>query len=467
TDVITRLTDEKALIEEQLQQEKLQREELCRQLQALEAKQRAADRAFEEKKEIEEKLRIEKQKEHELQHTAEKERLRKEQADLQKETLLAKESAADLQKRLSVLEQQEQQQRAEARKEQELRCRLEEERKLQQDREADLVSQLDALKGIQESFALDEEQLAAKREEQHRQREAELAKLGMHCAGMDLDDVPKAPKLVNLHPDPALKAWPGWPIAIPLVVHDAFFDNLILLIMAKMLTALLAFLMAGAQARLGETSERPRNTSRPSPEDLLPGGAARREEYWSNSTLRFNVNPSLSKLHDVTRRLGYDHLATTTRYGDTCCASCGSIDTAKLVAGTGFYAVASAEAMQAHGIGDGHYCTKDASGSSGMGCLSCARGKFLWYHPFDYPLWAQKGSSIFRKELKIVVADTCPHKGNEAWCPGRQGSSNQFGVRHHFDFASPPGKYDNYYFAWKKMECPDYIKRRYASLSRC
>lgn len=205
TDVITRLTDEKALIEEQLQQEKLQREELCRQLQALEAKQRAAERAFEEKKEIEEKLRIEKQKEHELQHTAEKERLRKEQADLQKETLLAKESAADLQKRLSVLEQQEQQQRTEARKEQELRCRLEEERKLQQDREADLVSQLDALKGIQESFALDEEQLAAKREEQHRQREAELAKLGMHCAGMDLDDVPKAPKLVNLHPDPALK----------------------------------------------------------------------------------------------------------------------------------------------------------------------------------------------------------------------------------------------------------------------
>eukprot|EP00439_Symbiodinium_sp_Y106_P001820 s7496_g1.t1 len=73
------------------------------------------------------------------------------------------------------------------------------------DREADLVSQLDALKGIQESFALDEVQLAAKREEQHRQREAELAKLGMHCAGMDLDDVPKAPKLVNLHPDPALK----------------------------------------------------------------------------------------------------------------------------------------------------------------------------------------------------------------------------------------------------------------------
>ncbi|CAJ1408350.1 unnamed protein product, partial [Effrenium voratum] len=58
---------------------------------------------------------------------------------------------------------------------------------------------------IQESLALDEAKLAARRAEQQRRREAELSKLGMHFAGMDLDDVPKAPKLVNLHPDPALK----------------------------------------------------------------------------------------------------------------------------------------------------------------------------------------------------------------------------------------------------------------------
>ena len=239
-------------------------------------------------------------------------------------------------------------------------------------------------------------------------------------------------------------------------------------VMVKMLTTLLGVLLAGAEARLGETPEPSRNASWPSPEDLLPGGAARRKEYWSNATLRFNVNPSLSKLHDVTRRLGYDHLATTTRYADTCCASCGSVDTARLVAGTDFYAVASAEAMQAQGVGDGHYCTRDASGPTGMGCLSCARGKFLWYHPGNYPLGAWKGSSLFRREIKIVVADTCPYAGNEAWCPGRQGpSTNTFGVKHHFDFASPPGKHDNYYFAWKKMECPNYIKRRYARLSRC
>ncbi|OLP99864.1 hypothetical protein AK812_SmicGene17545 [Symbiodinium microadriaticum] len=199
TDVITRLTDEKALIEEQLQQEKLQREELCRQLQALEAKQRAAERAFEEKKEIEEKLRLALKANPYLLVSltitaADAERQPSSLPALQpssppalqpssppwldgcKETLLAKESAADLQKRLSVLEQQVS-----------MALMMS---TATTDREADLVSQLDALKGIQESFALasargspregmkkalDEEQLAAKREEQHRQREVVAA----------------------------------------------------------------------------------------------------------------------------------------------------------------------------------------------------------------------------------------------------------------------------------------------------
>lgn len=35
------------------------------------------------------------------------------------------------------------------------------------------------------------------------------------------------------------------------------------------------------------------------------------------------------------RGMGYDHIATSTRYGDTCCASCGSVNTAELVKGTG------------------------------------------------------------------------------------------------------------------------------------
>ena len=47
----------------------------------------------------------------------------------------------------------------------------------------------------------------------------------------------------------------------------------------------------------------------------------------------------------LVKDMGYEHLATTTRYGNTCCASCGNVDTARLVNGTGFYAVAAAQSM--------------------------------------------------------------------------------------------------------------------------
>eukprot|EP00438_Fugacium_kawagutii_P019986 Skav227320 [mRNA] locus=scaffold4402:77511:78269:- [translate_table: standard] len=237
-------------------------------------------------------------------------------------------------------------------------------------------------------------------------------------------------------------------------------------------------------ARLGvpTNSSSPETTSRfhPSPEDLLPGGKARGAEYWENftvgeddnSTLRsgYYHNPSIRTLLGVMKSMGYDHIATSTRYGDTCCASCGSVNTAELVKGTGFYAVASAESMQANGIGDGHYCTSsapDQGDTVGMGCLSCARGKFLKAHPFSYPLWAQPRDQIFNKEIKIVVADTCPHTGNEGWCPGKANAPNKFGIKNHFDFTDPPPKYDNYYFVWSKMPCPSSIKRRYHQLSRC
>jgi len=93
----------------------------------------------------------------------------------------------------------------EAFKEQELLCRLEEECKAQQAREQELVSHLEALKGVQESWALDQVQINVKRETQHEHREAELSKLGMHFSGIEGEDMPSAPRLVNLHPDPALK----------------------------------------------------------------------------------------------------------------------------------------------------------------------------------------------------------------------------------------------------------------------
>ncbi|CAJ1418094.1 unnamed protein product [Effrenium voratum] len=207
-------------------------------------------------------------------------------------------------------------------------------------------------------------------------------------------------------------------------------------------------------------------------EDLLRGGRARGLEFWENATTRsaYYHDPPVWKLQSIRKRMGYQHLATTTRYGDTCCASCGSVNTAELVQGTGFYAVASAESMQDGGIGDGHYCTHDANGhrgTTGMGCLSCAKGKFLPAHPFSYPLWAQPHEHIFSEEIYVVVADTCPHAGNEAWCPGHEGHANKFGVKHHFDFTDPPAKYDNYYFVWSRIDCPARIRSRYHRLSRC
>ena len=166
--------------------------------------------------------------------------------------------------------------------------------------------------------------------------------------------------------------------------------------------SLLALLVLPVTARLGE---------RPGPEELLRGGAARRLEYWDR---RLSPNLSLPVLQGMMKDLGYEHLATTTRYGNTCCASCGSVNTADLVNGTGLYAVASAESMQTGGIGDGcsvewgevdcqcqgHYCTKSAQsqdGTFGMGCLSCAKGRFLPSHPMAYPMWAQPDNPIFKE----------------------------------------------------------------------
>ncbi|CAK8998734.1 unnamed protein product [Durusdinium trenchii] len=242
--------------------------------------------------------------------------------------------------------------------------------------------------------------------------------------------------------------------------------------------AKLFLIVAPAAARLGEAPVPAPPALLPlESEELLRGGRARTVEFWQNWSrslksldVSYSSDPSLAELQVLVKDMGYEHLATTTRYGNTCCASCGNVDTARLVNGTGFYAVAAAQSMQTGGRGDGHYCTSSATsrnGTVGMGCLSCAKGRFLKAHPFLYPLWAQPEDPIFNEEYRLVVADTCPHRGNEAWCPGADGRANHFGVKDHFDFAAPPPKFDNYYFVWSKMECPENLKTRYAQQSRC
>eukprot|EP00927_Polykrikos_kofoidii_P040671 TRINITY_DN34719_c0_g1_i2.p1 TRINITY_DN34719_c0_g1~~TRINITY_DN34719_c0_g1_i2.p1 ORF type:complete len:1129 (-),score=240.23 TRINITY_DN34719_c0_g1_i2:44-3430(-) len=115
------------------------------------------------------------------------------------------EAVQELHQRLANIKLQEERQREQRDKDHEVRKRLESEQHEQLRREQELTAQMEALKEVHESFALDQAQLHQKREEQHRQREAELSKLGMHFMGVELNDMPNAPKLVNLHPDPALE----------------------------------------------------------------------------------------------------------------------------------------------------------------------------------------------------------------------------------------------------------------------
>jgi len=202
-------------------------------------------------------------------------------------------------------------------------------------------------------------------------------------------------------------------------------------------------------------------------ENAFPrGSAARSSAYWSNASLALAAAVSLP----VTE--GYEYLATTTRYGDTCCASCGSVDTARVVQGTEYFAVASAQAMQ-DSFQDGSCCwcgkagagTGRTSGVAPMGCGTCARGRFIQKRPYDAPMWGS--GKLFQKEIKLVVADICPHTGNEAWCPAHVGDTNTFGSKNHFDFAAPPPEFDNFYLAFTPEPCPAEVLQNLRSMSQC
>ncbi|CAJ1388461.1 unnamed protein product [Effrenium voratum] len=171
------------------------------------------------------------------------------------------------------------------------------------------------------------------------------------------------------------------------------------------------------------------------------------------------------------QKLGYKYMATTTRYGHTSLTSCGGLDTIKIVKGTGYYAVASAENMQ----GDferasGCWCGKDGGGggTAGMGCGACGKGRFIYGHPQSYPMYVKEDAEIFQKEIKFIVIDTCTHQaGNLEWCEGKAGKANQYGALNHLDFADPPPKFDHYYFAFSPEPCPAELEHRFAAQSKC
>eukprot|EP00930_Biecheleria_cincta_P010878 TRINITY_DN11324_c0_g1_i1.p1 TRINITY_DN11324_c0_g1~~TRINITY_DN11324_c0_g1_i1.p1 ORF type:complete len:908 (-),score=190.59 TRINITY_DN11324_c0_g1_i1:101-2824(-) len=84
----------------------------------------------------------------------------------------------------------------------ELRLRLEEIQIEHQARQQELEAQIEALKAVQQSWELDKTDIKARSKSLHAQRTAELSMLGLGTDGKDMTD---APRLINLHPDPALE----------------------------------------------------------------------------------------------------------------------------------------------------------------------------------------------------------------------------------------------------------------------
>ncbi|CAE7424115.1 Vwa8 [Symbiodinium natans] len=183
---------------------------------------------------------------------------------------------------------------------------------------------------------------------------------------------------------------------------------------------------------------------------------------------------------------GYHHWATTTMYGDAPHAACGGINTKELTAGTRYHSVASAQAMWKDCNRPGCWCGQSGGGhgTTGMGCLSCAKGRFLCsaygvvgHHVglAEVSSEAQESTSCpFRsEELLIVVSDICPHAPNKAWCPASPGHKNAYGSFNHLDFSNYPDSIPhnpsipNLNFVFSRIECPADLKQRYRSMTRC
>lgn len=73
--------------------------------------------------------------------------------------------------------------------------------------------------------------------------------------------------------------------------------------------------------------------------------------------------------------------------------------------------------------------------SPGMGCMSCAKGKFLQAHPFSYPLWAQPKDPIFNKDTAVGMGSEV-HK-HVGWAPPTSGPEDLPDAGHAWPSISP------------------------------
>mmetsp|Transcript_80677 Transcript_80677/g.164201 ORF Transcript_80677/g.164201 Transcript_80677/m.164201 type:complete len:116 (+) Transcript_80677:342-689(+) len=105
--------------------------------------------------------------------------------------------------------------------------------------------------------------------------------------------------------------------------------------------------------------------------------------------------------------------------------------------------------------------------TAAMGCGACGKGRFIRQLPRGFKIWTSASEPIFQKEYKFVVVDICPHSNNRMWCPEHAGQTNDFGVQNHFDFATVPSNFDNYYFEFTPEPCNHEMQSRLARMSKC
>jgi len=204
-----------------------------------------------------------------------------------------------------------------------------------------------------------------------------------------------------------------------------------------------------------------------SPGDKDPAKSLRGDARWATSMVGAAYDPPPAPGN-------YSFMATSTRYGLNQFTSC-DMDSGKLVQGTDYLPVASAQAMQNMFPGGEGACCRcgvagpgtDGSQTAGMGCGTCAKGRFIRQLPRGYYIWTPEESEIFHKEYDIVVVDICPHMDNPVWCPTTPAETNEFGVHNHFDFALPPPNFDNFYFAFTPAPCSEKMQKRIEMMSTC
>jgi len=244
----------------------------------------------------------------------------------------------------------------------------------------------------------------------------------------------------------------------------------------------------------------------------LGGGSGGDSASGAEAESRLSDNSSV--LVPSPQSLGYVFAATSTQYGQTPAAACGGVDTVKLVKGTGYIAVASAQSMQSlytsYG-GCGAECHDEtgkqvesceysqcasntakqgckckqvgacwcgqsspeivaSTGTASMGCFSCARARFLRERPYNSDSANPVEDSEFvGEEVKIVVADSCPYAPNSQWCPARPGDVNSCGMKNHFDFTAYPAglSIDNNFVVFTPEPCSAELQQRINATSKC